>query len=171
LKTAAKGRVISTHPERDMIFTQGDNADSGSTQPLENATLCPTEDKGARDYQMTSKLNGVRVLIVEDSWDVAMAFKRLLAAWGADTVGPVATTHDAMRLVAERAPDVALVDINLRRGEKAYDLIERLHQQGIRIVVMSGYADVSLTEGKAAAILQKPVQGELLLASLRAAPC
>ncbi len=100
-----------------------------------------------------------------------MAFKRLLAAWGADTVGPVATTHDAMRLVAERAPDVALVDINLRRGEKAYDLIERLHQQGIRIVVMSGYADVSLTEGKAAAILQKPVQGELLFASLRAAPC
>ena len=146
-----------------------------------NATLCPTQDKGGRDYQMTSsntrvwpeakspELNGVRVLIIEDSWDVGMGLKSLLEAWGADIVGPVATTDDAMRLVSERAPDVALVDINLRNGEKSYGLIDWLHQQGIRIVVMSGYADVPLAKGKVAAILQKPMQEELLLASLRPA--
>jgi DNA-binding NtrC family response regulator len=115
------------------------------------------------------ELNGVRVLIIEDSWDVGMGLKMLLEAWGADVVGPVATTDDAMRLVSERAPDVALVDINLRNGEKSYGLIDRLHEQGTRIVVMSGYADVSLAKGKAAAILQKPMQEELLLASLRPA--
>jgi CheY-like chemotaxis protein len=113
------------------------------------------------------ELNGVRVLVVEDSWDVGMGLKMLLEAWGADVVGPVATTNDAMRLVSERAPDVALVDINLRSGEKSYGLIDRLHEQGIRIVVMSGYADVSVAKGKVAAILQKPMQEELLLASLR----
>jgi DNA-binding NtrC family response regulator len=115
------------------------------------------------------ELNGVRVLIIEDSWDVGMGLKMLLEAWGADVVGPVATTDDAMRLVSERAPDVALVDINLRNGEKSYGLIDRLHEQGTRIVVMSGYADVSLAKGKVAAILQKPMQEELLLASLRPA--
>jgi CheY-like chemotaxis protein len=142
---------------------------------------CAIRDKGWRDHQMTSsntrvgpeaelpELNGLRVLIVEDSWDVGMGFKSLLQAWGADTVGPVATTHDAMRLIAERAPDVALVDINLRDGEKSYGLIDRLHQQGIRIVVVSGYEDASRAEGKAAAILQKPVQADRLLASLRPA--
>jgi DNA-binding NtrC family response regulator len=114
-------------------------------------------------------LNGVRVLIVEDSWDVVTGLKSLLEAWGADIVGPVATTDNAMRLVSERAPEVALVDINLRNGEKSYDLIDQLHELGIRTVVMSGYADVPLANGKVAAILQKPVGEELLLASLRPA--
>lgn len=52
-------------------------------------------------------------------------------------------------------------------GEMSYGLIDWLHKQGIRIVVMSGYADVPLAKGKVAAILQKPMQEELLLASLR----
>ena len=93
--------------------------------------------------------------------------KSLLKSLGADVLGPVATTADAVRLLAERRPDVALIDINLRGGERAYDLIDRLHNQGIRVVVMSGYSDVSPAHGKAAAILQKPIREELLLASLR----
>lgn len=82
-------------------------------------------------------------------------------------VGPVATTADAVRLISEQAPDVALVDVNLRGGELAYDLIDRLHGQSIRVVVTSGYADVLLASEKVAAILQKPVSEAQLLASLR----
>jgi CheY-like chemotaxis protein len=93
--------------------------------------------------------------------------KSLLRAWGADVVGPVATTADAVRLISEQVPDVALVDLNLRGGELAYGLIDRLHGQGLRVVVTSGYADTSLASGKAAAILQKPVNEAQLLASLR----
>jgi CheY-like chemotaxis protein len=114
-----------------------------------------------------SDLNGLRVLVVEDSWHVGTAMKSLLRAWGADVVGPVATTADAVRLISEQTPDVALVDVNLRDGELAYGLIDRLHGQGIRVVVTSGYADVLLASGKAAAILQKPVSEAQLLASLR----
>jgi CheY-like chemotaxis protein len=116
-----------------------------------------------------SELNGLRVLVVEDSWDVATGLRMLLESWGADIVGPVATTADAMRLVSERTLDVALVDINLRNGEQSYSLINRLHDQGIRIVVISGYADVSPADGKVVAILQKPMREDLLLASIRAA--
>jgi CheY-like chemotaxis protein len=115
------------------------------------------------------ELPGVRVLIVEDSWDVGMGLKSMLEAWGADIVGLVATSDDAMRLVAEHTPDVALVDVNLRNGEKSYGLIDRLYEQGTRIVVMSGYANVPLAKGKAVAILQKPIQEEVLLANLRPA--
>jgi DNA-binding NtrC family response regulator len=74
---------------------------------------------------------------------------------------------DARCLVSERAPDVALVDINLRNGEQSYDLINWLYERGIRIIVISGYPDVSLARGKAAAILPKPVRHDLLLGSLR----
>jgi hypothetical protein len=62
---------------------------------------------------------------------------------------------------------VALVGINLRGGALAYDLIDQLHDQGIRIVVLTGYADVLLKQGKVAAVLQKPVRENLLVRSLR----
>jgi DNA-binding NtrC family response regulator len=116
-----------------------------------------------------SDLQGLRVIVVEDSWQVGTGLKMLLEAWGAEVIGPVATTADAVRLVSECAPDVALVDMNLRGGERSDGLIDQLHDQGIRIVVISGYSDVSVAQGKAAAILQKPMKQELLLASLRPA--
>jgi ActR/RegA family two-component response regulator len=72
-----------------------------------------------------------------------------------------------MRLVFERTPDVAIVDINLRDGELSYELIDWLQDRGIRIVVLTGYADISLQEGKVAVILQKPARDEVLIASLR----
>jgi DNA-binding NtrC family response regulator len=115
----------------------------------------------------TAELSGIRVLVVEDSWDVGTGLKMLLEAWGADLAGPVATTADARRLVSERAPDVALVDINLRNGEQSYHLIDWLHEQGVRVVVISGYPDISLAKAKAVAILTKPMREDLLLASLR----
>jgi CheY-like chemotaxis protein len=114
-------------------------------------------------------LTGLRILLVEDSWQLGMALKSLLQALGADVTGPVATTADAERLVSERAPDVALVDFNLRDGERAHGLIDRLQDQGIRVVVTTGYADLPLARGKGVAILQKPINEAQLLASLRAA--
>jgi DNA-binding NtrC family response regulator len=117
----------------------------------------------------TAELSGVRVLIVEDSWDVGTGLKMLLEAWGAEIVGPVATSADARRLVSERTADVALVDINLRNGEQSYQLIDWLHERSIRIVVISGYPDVAQAKTKAVAILPKPMREDLLLASLRSA--
>src|ERR1051325_3486708 len=82
-----------------------------------------------RDASGSSELKGARILLVEDSWHVGNAIKRLLRALGADVAGPAATAADADRLVAERTPDVAIVDMNLRGGERANDLIDRLHEQ------------------------------------------
>jgi DNA-binding response OmpR family regulator len=112
-------------------------------------------------------LSDLCVLVVEDSWDVGTGLKMLLESWGADVAGPAATMADAVRLVSERTPDVALVDIHLRDGELSYSLINQLRDQGIRIVVISGYADVSPAVGKVAAILQKPIREDVLLASIR----
>jgi CheY-like chemotaxis protein len=116
-----------------------------------------------------ANLNGLRVLLVEDSWQVGAAMKRLLETCGADVAGPAATAADAVRLISERTIDVAVVDINLRGGELAYDLIDQLHNQGIRIVVVTGYADIPSLEGKVAVVLQKPVHADVVLQSLRAA--
>jgi DNA-binding NtrC family response regulator len=127
------------------------------TSPL----VCDPPEAGS------SQLNGLCVLIVEDSWDVGTGLKMLLESWGAVVSGPAATTADAVRLICERTPDVALVDINLRDGEQSYCLINQLHEQGISVVVVSGYADVSPAVGKATAVLQKPIREDVLLASIR----
>ncbi|MGY3505110.1 response regulator [Bradyrhizobium sp. USDA 4471] len=96
-----------------------------------------------------------------------MSLKRPLQAYGAETIGPAATVAEALRLMSEQAVDTALVDINLRNGEQAYALIDLLHDDGIRTIVLSGYADAPLARGKVAAILQKPIADERLIESLR----
>jgi DNA-binding response OmpR family regulator len=115
----------------------------------------------------SSELQGMGILLVEDSWQLGKAMKALLRKLGAEVAGPAATTADAERLVAERTPDVAIVDITLRDGERANNLIDRLQEQRIPVIVITGYATVSLPPGKAEAILQKPVSKEELLATLR----
>ena len=114
----------------------------------------------------SSELNGARILLVEDSWQLGNAMKRLLRVLGADVAGPAATVADAERLVAEHTPDVALIDINLRDGERSNDLVDRLHEQRIPVVIVTGYTAVSIPSGKAEAVLQKPVSMQALLAVL-----
>jgi DNA-binding response OmpR family regulator len=110
----------------------------------------------------------VRVLVVEDQWYVANALKLLLEAEGMEVSGPAATTADALRLAIEKGPDLAVVDVNLK-GDMAYGLIDQLREQGVRIVVASGYAVLPRLTEKVAAVLQKPFNGPELLAALRRA--
>jgi DNA-binding response OmpR family regulator len=112
-------------------------------------------------------LNGLCILIVDDSSDVATGVKMLLESWGADVLGPVATIAEAERLISEQTPNVAIVDITLRGGEESHSLIDRLCDKGIRVVAATGDTDVSLPLGRAAVILHKPMKEESLLASLR----
>jgi DNA-binding response OmpR family regulator len=112
-----------------------------------------------------SGLKGLRVLVVEDTWLVAKALKTALEGMGMVVAGPAANTADAERLVAEEAPHLAVVDVNLK-GEMAYGLIDRMHDRGVRVVVVSGYAVLPNSTKKAAAILQKPFSGAELRATL-----
>jgi len=117
--------------------------------------------------QLGSALKGMRILVVEDSWQVAVALKRLLQTLGAEAVGPVACTSDAERVISERLPDAAIVDINLRAGERAYGLIDQLLDKGVRVVVTSGYSNLSNLPAKVAGVLQKPVEAAQLLSVLQ----
>jgi DNA-binding NtrC family response regulator len=114
----------------------------------------------------SADLTGLRILVVEDSWHLGIALESLLQAMGAEVAGPVATTAEAERLISEHTPDIAIVDFNLRGGELAHGLIDRLHDQGARVIVTSGYAVLPLAPGKAAAILQKPFSEAQLIATL-----
>ena len=111
-------------------------------------------------------LSGMRVLLVEDSWQLGMALKSLLLSLDAEVDGPVATTADAETLISEHIPDAAVVDINLRQGERSYGLIDRLIGQGVPVIVTSGYSDLPNVPAQAH-ILEKPVTEEKLIKILR----
>ena len=113
-----------------------------------------------------SSLKGVRVLVVEDAWHVAKALKSALERIGMDVSGPAPTIEAARQLVAEQMPAVAVVDVNLH-GEMACRLIEELHDQGVRVIVTSGYANPSVPAEKVAVFLQKPFSAAELLGALR----
>jgi DNA-binding response OmpR family regulator len=113
-------------------------------------------------------LRGVRVLVVEDHWLVANALKAFLEAEGMEVSGPAATTADARRLAMEQKPDVAVVDIHLWL-ETAYVLIHQLDEQGVCVVVLSGYSVLPALTTEVVAVLQKPFKGPELLGALRRA--
>jgi DNA-binding response OmpR family regulator len=134
-------------------------------------------NRQAREYTMPPEphdksgatpvsLNGVKVLLVEDTWHVAQALKSVLENCGMNIVGPAATIADAEQLLLNTIPDLAVVDINLR-GEMSYDLIDQLHRQGVPVVVVSGYEVLPQLEGKVIATLVKPIRAGALLGILR----
>jgi DNA-binding response OmpR family regulator len=112
-----------------------------------------------------SVLMGVSILVVEDAWHVAKAMKGTLEQLGMNVLGPAATTAEARRLLATQRPRAALVDVNLR-GEMAWDLIDDLREQGIDVVVMSGYALPDASRDRLMTYLQKPFDATELMAAL-----
>ena len=120
---------------------------------------------GTPDGQNVDLLKGVRVLIVEDAWHVAKALKSTLEQMGMHVVGPTATTAQARGLAAAQRPELAIVDINLKQ-ETSCGLIDELHEQGVRIIVISGYAVPPVSKDSVAAILQKPFSGSELITTM-----
>ena len=121
---------------------------------------------GAPSHEEAHSLRGVRVLIVEDSWQVAMALKSMLRDRGMVITGPTSKIAEAERLAVDEKPELALVDLHLK-GEMSWGLVDWLHQRGLRVIVLSGYAGPNLSLDKANAIVQKPFGADELVATMQ----
>jgi CheY-like chemotaxis protein len=153
-------------PNRNAKLLRQENA--SARRPIGKFLMASSNDHDPLEAG-NANLSGVRILVVEDSWHIGMALKSLLRSFGMDVAGPVATSADAERLIAEQVPDAAIVDYNLRGGELAHGLIDRLNELGVRVILVTGYAAVPVPPEKAAVILQKPIMEAQLLAALHEA--
>lgn len=103
------------------------------------------------------------VLIVEDDAIIALDFEDTLLGFGAKTVRTAGTVAKALDLIADRAPDFALLDVGLVR-EKSFAVAERLEALGIPFMFVTGYGpDVALPAAFAGRPrLSKPYSREAL---------
>jgi CheY-like chemotaxis protein len=84
------------------------------------------------------------VLIVEDDAIIALDFEDTLLSFGATMVRTAGTVAKALDLIADRAPEFALLDVGLVR-EKSFAVAERLEALGIPFMFVTGYGpDVAL---------------------------
>ena len=98
------------------------------------------------ESKLPDRLQGRRVLVVEDEYFVADDVATELRALGADVVGPVPDLVRAMEIVAsgERI-DLAVLDINLQ-GETVYPVADALKTRLVPFVFATGYAQSLIPE-------------------------
>lgn len=87
--------------------------------------------------------NSIRVLVADDQAVVREGLEMLLGlSPGIEVVGAARDGEEAVRLVAERSPDVVLMDLRMPRcdGVEATRRITREHPS-TRVVVLTTYAD------------------------------
>ena len=84
------------------------------------------------------------VLIVEDDPIIALDFEDTIVGFGVRAVRTACNVAQALDMIAERAPDFALLDVGLTR-EKSFAIAERLDVLRIPFVFVTGYgADIRL---------------------------
>jgi signal transduction histidine kinase/ActR/RegA family two-component response regulator len=106
---------------REAISARQGDALSGSAislpQSIAGASMFESEDAMMR-------LDGVRVLVVDDEADAQTIITAILTVGGAE-VRTAASSAEAMNVLAEWPPDVILSDIGMP-GEDGYDFIRRV---------------------------------------------
>jgi len=114
---------------------------------------------GAPGSLAEPKLDGLRVLVVEDSFLIATSVSRMLAELGCRVVGPVGTVQEAIPLVESGACDVGVLDINLGPAQTSEPVAGSLTRRRLPFFFITGYASPSVlsAEFKPFPKVHKPV--------------
>ena len=107
------------------------------------------------------------VLIVEDEFLIAFDIADQFEAAGARVLGPFAGVSTTLQAIEHGdVPDAAVLDVNLG-GERSLRVAQRLAQDGIPFVFVTGYDSNCLHEERTLApILQKPFAFDAAVAAL-----
>lgn len=116
---------------------------------------------------MSVDLSGLRILVVEDEFLVALEIERMLLDFNCDVVGPVADLEIALELAQEEPIDGAVLDVNVG-GRKIDPVAFALAERGIPFILSTGYTSEGITAAlRARPRLNKPF-GDLQMAELMA---
>ncbi|MEO7170176.1 response regulator [Sphingomonas sp. QA11] len=92
---------------------------------------------------MTAPTN---ILIVEDEPLIAMMLEDFLDVLGKTMAGTADNVADALKLVEAGGIDAAILDVNLRGGEKSWPIADALAAKGVLFVLATGGSAESVAE-------------------------
>ena len=118
-------------------------ARAGAGRDRRRRRRSPGGEAGREPAPDPHPLAGVRILVVEDEPLIAMDIEERLLAAGGNVIGPAANPETARRLIAETAPDAALLDANLA-GSRVDDLAVELRRRRIPFAFATGFGRESL---------------------------
>ncbi|HLY37724.1 MAG TPA: ATP-binding protein [Candidatus Binatia bacterium] len=125
LGLAIARRLVEAHAGR--IEAESDGEGMGATfrvrLPIVDAAVAQVETRRPEQPKL-ARLEGVRVLVVEDDPDAREVVTTLLSRYGAN-VRPAASVGEAVENVVQAQPDVVVADIAMP-GEDGYALVRRL---------------------------------------------
>lgn len=109
-----------------------------------------------------------RILVVEDDPDFAMAVRCILEDAGYEVSGIARTCTQALELADKRAPDLAILDINLEDSIDGVTLGFELSASGIPIIYLTGNIATAVRRAYeiASDFLEKPIREKELLAAV-----
>jgi DNA-binding response OmpR family regulator len=115
---------------------------------------------------VNKKLDGIRILVVEDEFLVASLIQAVLEDAGCVVSGPIGRLSKAIDAARVDDCDAAVLDVNLG-GQRVFPVAEELSRRHIPFVVVTGYATASLPAPLAGCpILRKPFRNQQLLSAL-----
>ena len=89
---------------------------------------------------MTSRLRGLRVLVVEDVSVIAESLGGLLRDYGCKVVGPAPDLERGVELALGEPLDGAILDVDLH-GNLCFPIAATLSRRGIPYFFVTGYGD------------------------------
>ncbi|HEX8168351.1 MAG TPA: response regulator [Beijerinckiaceae bacterium] len=102
------------------------------------------------------RLNGLRVLVIEDEAAISMLLEDMLMDLGCAIVGPAARLNVALEMAQGDDFDIAILDVNLA-GESIYPVADALAQRGRLFVFSTGYGGAGIKDPyRDRPVVQKP---------------
>ncbi len=112
------------------------------------------------------KLQGIRILVVEDEFLLAIDIESAIRQAGGEVVGPVVSLEEAVATAEREQLNAAVLDLNLR-GEMSYPVAEVLKSRHIPFLFATGYTENRLPQSlQCRPCLRKPFTWGALTSAL-----
>jgi two-component SAPR family response regulator len=92
---------------------------------------------------MSALLDGIRVLVVEDEFFIALELETIIRNLGGTVAGPVAHLDAARTLIRQKKINCAILDVKLD-GNTSLPLADDLIASGLPVILVSGYDSAQL---------------------------
>lgn len=116
---------------------------------------------------------GYRVLVVEDEAVVAVGIRSMVQSAGHEVVGVARSGEDAVAMLAETKPDLALIDMKLPGMNGVETTRKLIENANLAVIMLTAYSDNEFIEGAASAgaftYLMKPAEVDTLKANIEVA--